>query len=186
MRLFVSIDLPEHLIDAIADAQDRFPETTDIRYTDPTQAHVTIQFLGEMPSSRLTDIQLALERAVESAAVSSFELTVGGLGAFPSISYITVIWTGVRNDVGVDRTTRLHTAVETEMTDIGISPDEHPFTPHITLARMDGAHGKSTVQRVIETQDPDIGTATVDAIQLKKSILTGSPPTHETVETIPI
>jgi 2'-5' RNA ligase len=51
---------------------------------------------------------------------------------------------------------------------------------------MDGAHGKSTVQRVIETQDPDIGTTTVDAIQLKKSILTGSPPTYETVETIPI
>ena len=52
MRLFVSVDLPSSLVEAVADAQAPFEACAGLRLTDPTQAHCTLTFLGDTDSVR--------------------------------------------------------------------------------------------------------------------------------------
>lgn len=180
MRLFVSVDLPPSLSEAVAAVQDEFRHT-GLRLTDPTQAHFTLTFLGDTDPERVDEIHSAIEAAVDTANVDPFDCTIGGLGVFPSIEYITVIWAGVREDRGATELTRLHDALETKLTALGFETDDHEFTPHITLARMNDARSKSQIQQVVRETDPTIGTFRVETVRLTESRLTEEGPQYETV-----
>jgi 2'-5' RNA ligase len=179
MRLFVSVDLPDALADPVAALQGEFADAPGLRLTDPDQAHLTLKFLGEVEESRVPAIEEALETAVDAAGVAPFDATVGGLGVFPSMDYISVVWVGVRE--GSEDLTRLHEAVERETTALGFDAEDHAFTPHVTLARMDDARSKARVQQVVRAEDPTVGTMRVSQIRLKRSDLGSDGPTYSTV-----
>ncbi|WP_101295106.1 RNA 2',3'-cyclic phosphodiesterase [Halegenticoccus soli] len=179
MRLFVSIDLPDSLSAAIADVQDRLRDAEGLRFVDPDQAHVTLKFLGETPEDRVSAVEDAIETAVDDAGVDPFEATLAGLGVFPSLDYISVVWAGVGD--GAPEMTRLHEAVERETTALGFEPEDHEFTPHVTLARMNDARGKDLVRRTVEGHDASLGSFRVDQIRLKESTLTPDGPEYSTV-----
>jgi 2'-5' RNA ligase len=181
MRLFVSVDLPLSLADTVETVQAEFSEAAGLSFVDPKQAHFTLKFLGDTNPERLDKIKATLRSAVDEADVEPFNCTVGGLGVFPSLDYITVVWLGVREGKGAAELTRLHEAVEAEMTALGFEAESHEFTPHITLARMDDARGKSVVQEVVEESDPTVGTFRVKSVRLTESTLTDSGPKYETV-----
>ena len=100
MRLFVSVDLPLSLADTVETVQEEFSEAEGLRLTDPKQAHFTLKFLGDTNPERLDKIKAALRRAVDEASVEPFNCTVGGLGVFPSLEYISVVWVGVHEGKG--------------------------------------------------------------------------------------
>lgn len=181
MRCFVAIDLPEALTDAIADAQERFHDAEGLRFTDPSQAHITLKFLGEVAPERTAAIVEAIEAAVAEADVGPFRCTLGGFGAFPSPEYITVVWAGVRE--GADQLSALQAPIERELVDAGFDAEQHEFTPHVTLARMDDARGKDRVQSELAA-DASIGGFEVSAVRLKESVLNGDGPTYRTIDQI--
>ncbi len=181
-RLFVSVDLPPALSDAVAAAQDTLPDADSLRFTDPAQAHVTLTFLGDTEPDRVDAVTDAVERAVADADTGPFSVTVGGLGAFPSHEYISVLWTGVEE--GASSLERLHEAVERETTALGFDAAYHDYTPHVTLARMDDARGKAAVRETLREADPTVGTFTAEEVRLKESTLDETGPTYETVASV--
>ncbi|GGJ05645.1 hypothetical protein GCM10008995_14320 [Halobellus salinus] len=112
MRVFVSIDLPDHLVDAVADAQDRFADADGLRFVDPDglrfvdpdglrfvdpdTAHRTLFVIGEVDPDRIDGNGSALERAADDAGVDPLGMRVGGVGVFPALEDSSVVWTGVR------------------------------------------------------------------------------------------
>jgi 2'-5' RNA ligase len=181
VRLFVSVDLPPSLSEAVTAVQDEFGDMDGLRLTDPAQAHFTLTFLGEADPERVDEIHAAIEAAVGEADVDPFDCTIGGLGVFRSMEYITVIWAGVREDRGAAELTRLHGALETELTALGFEAADYEFTPHITLARMNDARSKPQIQQVVRETDPTIGTFRVDTVRLTETRLTELGPRYETV-----
>jgi 2'-5' RNA ligase len=179
MRLFVSADV-DALSDGIAAIQEPFADASGLRLTDPTQAHVTLKFLGDTGEDRLPELRAAVERAVADSGVAPFRAELGGLGVFPALEYISVVWLGVRD--GGEQLTRLHEYLERETTALGFDPEEHAFTPHVTLARMDHAGGKERVQELVRTRDPTAGTLSLDTVALTESTLTADGPVYETIE----
>jgi 2'-5' RNA ligase len=119
MRLFVGVDL-DGLADQVAEAQAPFRDLPGLSPTDPDQAHVTLTFLGEADHDR-TALSAAIDRAVEAAAVDPFQASIEGLGVFPSLDYISVVWLGV--SAGSEELTALQEALEAETTAIGYDPD---------------------------------------------------------------
>lgn len=184
MRLFISIDLPENLTSAVTELQEEFADADGLRFTDPSQTHVTLKFLGDVDENRLPELESALETAVAESGVSPFEVEYGGLGVFPSIDYISVLWLGVRN--GATEMTRLHEAIERETSKLEFDPADHNFTPHATIARMEHADGKELVQKLVRERDPTIGTTAVRAITLKKSVRSSDGPVYTTLASIPL
>ena len=179
MRLFVSVDLPDALAPAVADAQSLFADAAGVDPTDPEGAHVTLKFLGETPEHRLDAVADAIERAVADADVDPFEVEYGDLGVFPSLDYISVVWVGVRR--GDLELAHLHEAVERETTALGFDPEDHDFTPHVTIARLRHGGGKDRVQSVVVEAEPTVGTDTVDAVRLTESVRTDDGPRYDTV-----
>lgn len=182
MRCFVSIDLPADLVDELEAVQADLEPASGIRLTDPSQAHVTLKFLGEVSPSAVDGIVDGLQAAVRRADQPPFEATIAGLGAFPDRSYINVVWVGVTD--GTEAMTAIAEAVETELVGHGFDPADHAFTPHVTIARMDHAGGKERIQRLLDTADPVIGRLSVDSIALTESTLTDAGPRYETIERI--
>ncbi|ERH08688.1 MAG: 2'-5' RNA ligase [halophilic archaeon J07HX64] len=179
MRLFVSVDVGG-LAAEIAAVQRPFADASGLRLTDPRQAHVTLKFLGDTRAGQLPDLREAIAAAVADSGISPFRTEVGGFGVFPGLEYLSVVWLGVRE--GSEQLTALHERIESRTTAMGFNPEEHAFTPHVTLARMDHADNKERVQELVETRDPTAGALTVDAVCLTESTLTSDGPVYETVE----
>lgn len=182
MRLFVAVDLPDWLADAVAAVQEPLDDADGLRFTDPGQAHLTLKFFGAVEEGRREAVEAVLEGAVDDAGVDAFDCEVGGLGVFPDIDYISVVWAGVRT--GAPELTRLHEAIERRSRKSGFDPVENPFTPHVTLARMDDARGKGIVQRAVRETDPTVGRFEADAVRLKRSTLTDDGPEYETLREV--
>lgn len=183
MRVFVSVDLPPDLTASVKAVQDRFADASGLNFTDPSQAHITLKFLGEVPPEDIEDIEAALTAAVREVEVPPFEAIFRGLGAFPSTEYIRVVWLGVAD--GTDEFMALHEAIERRFTDMGFPPEEHSFTPHVTLARMEHAGGKDLVQRGLE-DDPVVGSMQVTDVCLTESTLTPDGPEYSTLIRVPL
>ncbi|MFP4590343.1 MAG: RNA 2',3'-cyclic phosphodiesterase [Halobacteriales archaeon] len=184
MRLFVSVDLPEDLAEAIASVQELLADAEGIRPVEPTQAHVTLKFLDDTTEARVPEVVGGLEGAVADAGVGPFEVELAGLGVFPSLEYISVVWVGV--DEGADELRTLHEAVERALVDRGFEPESHDFTPHVTIARMDHAGGKALVQRTVRERSPSVGRFAATSVNLTESTLTPDGPRYETVERVPL
>ncbi len=184
MRMFVSVDLPERLADAVEAVQADFEPADGLRMVDPEQAHLTLKFLGDVQDDAAPEVVDGLETAVAAAEVPPFDATIRGLGVFPSFEYISVVWLGIGE--GADALTALHDAVETELVERGFEPSEHEFTPHVTIARMDHAGGKELVQDLVSERDPIVGTMSVEAIHLTESTLTPDGPVYETYASVPL
>jgi 2'-5' RNA ligase len=193
MRLFVSVDL-DGLADAVAEAQRPLSGLSGLRLTDPGQAHVTMQFLGK-DDHDVGTLVAALERAVADADVGAtgaggekagddggFEATFEGVGAFPSPEYIRVVWLGVGR--GASELSALHRRIEAEATALGYDADDHDFTPHVTLARVDDASSKGAVQSFLETANPEVGPLRVEELRLTESTPTPDGPEYRTVARI--
>ena len=183
MRLFVSVDL-DGMADAVTAVQERFADASGLRYSDPAQAHVTLKFLGDVDRDRLPALEEELAAAVEAADVAPFTATVGGLGVFPSLDYISVVWVGFQD--GGTELTALHEAIEERTVAMGFDPEDHDFTPHVTIARMDHAGGKELVQDVVTGEDPTLGDLAVEEVRLTESSLTSDGPVYETRTRFPL
>ncbi|WP_435117435.1 RNA 2',3'-cyclic phosphodiesterase [Halolamina sp. C58] len=191
MRLFFAIDLPDDLREPFAAIQDDLAAAEGLSFTDPEQAHLTMKFLGDVPTEdeaddepTVADAKVAGAAAVDAADLSPFEMEVGGLGAFPSPEYISVVWAGVRD--GAADLEALAAALETETTDRGFDDADNPFTPHVTLARMNDARGKNLVQDRLRNTDPTVGRFTAEELRLKRSILGDDGAEHRTIARFPL
>lgn len=182
VRLFVAVTVPDCLRERLAAAQADLPPA--LRRTDPADAHLTLKFLGDADPD---PARTAVRRAVAAAGVAPFEATLTGLGVFPSLDYVRVVWLGV--GAGSAELTRLADAVERETVAAGFDPRDHDeFTPHVTLARMSDARGKARVQELVDGDDeetsPEPGSFRVEAVRLMES--TGGDPRYRTVERVPL
>jgi 2'-5' RNA ligase len=78
----------------------------------------------------------------------------------------------------------LHEAIEDRAVAAGFDPEDHSFTPHVTIARMNHGGGTELVREYVETEHPEIGTFTVDAVLWKESTLRSDGPVHSTIERV--
>lgn len=182
MRLFVSVDLPPDLTAAVREVQATLAEAEGVRPTDPSQTHVTVKFLGEVSPGRLEVVREGVAEAVEGAGIGPFHAQVEGLGVFPDLGYISVIWLGFSE--GAEALTALHEAVEDALVGRGFDPEEHAFTPHATIARMDHAGGKELVQHVVRERHPSVGRMRVEELRITESTRTPDGPVYDTVDAI--
>lgn len=184
MRLFVSVDLSDTLCDGIAESQKAFEGIPGLRPVDPTQAHLTIRFLGEVDPETVPELADAIDSAVRSIELDSFPMQLRSFGAFPSTEYIRVIWVGVGH--GRSELTRLFHAIEGAVDPFDVASESHDFTPHVTIARVDHGGGKESIQHVLRTEDPDVGEMDVESVYLTESRLEPDGPEYSTVRTYPL
>jgi 2'-5' RNA ligase len=103
-----------------------------VRWVDPANVHLTLQFLGAVPEDRVEAVRAAV--AAAAAGGSPLRLEVAGAVAFPGPRRPRVIGAGVRGDL--PGLAALVTALGRGLAPLGYPPEDRPFRPHLTLGRV--------------------------------------------------
>jgi RNA 2',3'-cyclic 3'-phosphodiesterase len=167
MRLFVALDLPAEIRDAIVKASASLrSEAAGARWSKPEAMHVTLKFLGETDENLLPQIKAALERAVSSDAVS---LRLRGVGFFPEEKRPRVMWCDVEASPNL---AELAAEIEKSLLPLGFEAEARRYVPHITLARLNAARD---VEKLVRAAGPlasyDFGAARESNFHLFESVL---------------
>jgi RNA 2',3'-cyclic 3'-phosphodiesterase len=133
-RLFIAIDLPENVKQAIEKTQQELRAslaTKAIRWTRREQFHLTMRFLGSVEALRVDSLNEALRRACMGSG--ELQLRAARIGVFPGIRRPRVVWAGVDDRAG--RLSVLQQTIEAATASFTNEPPQEKFTGHITLAR---------------------------------------------------
>ena len=162
LRLFAALPLPEDLQDRLAALAEPLP---GVRWLPAENLHVTLRFLGR--STRLQQ-EKVLAELDQDLAHDPFLIGFGGLGTFPYPAKATVVWLAVA--AGGDDLADLAVSCERAAVAAGYDPEERPFHPHLSLARVRPAQNLTAL---VDEYPPFPGRLYVDAVVLYESI-TGS------------
>jgi len=177
-RVFIAIDIGDEVRRRIVEAQGQLRETgADVKLVEPPNVHVTMKFLGDVPEKKIGEITDALRRAV--AGTRRFNICVKGIGVFPNLNYVRVVWAGVEE--GREEIVKLHRKIDGELQRIGFHP-ESGFVPHLTIARVKTARQKEKLAGFVrEMSSTDFGITPALAVELKQSTLTPKGPIYSTL-----
>lgn len=182
LRCFVAIGLPEALKKALETLRMRLDlPQFDVRWVEPTNLHLTLRFLGEIPEEDLRAVEEAAARTAHAS--SAFSVKIQGLGAFPKPEAPRVVWAGVEPAQPV---IRLENRLSKELSLFRWPPPDKPFRPHLTLGRVKSSRGLGELRKLVErNREERIGEMDVREILLIRSQLERSGPIYTVLKRFP-
>lgn len=133
VRTFICLQPPTFARDRLASTQQRLRDSgAQVGWVKPHNIHLTLKFLGSVPTERLQEVVRAVQRAAAPAPPIPLELTV--LGCFPDRRAPRVVWAGPKQLPEGLR--GLQQRVEKELVAAGFPPESRSFSPHFTLGRV--------------------------------------------------
>jgi 2'-5' RNA ligase len=180
MRLFIALDID----DGIRQRIQRFLEgvsgfASEARWVRPESMHVTLKFIGEKLAESVEEIK----RAISAVRSKTFDINFRGYGFFPTAKSARVFWVGIEAGPHLANLAR---AVDQATSAVGVPTEEHPYSPHLTLARggggRSGAPGnqkddrsnrsfQKLQEKLAAMQPPEFGTMTAREFFLYQSQL---------------
>lgn len=185
IRLFLAVELSFNLRENLSALQQQLKATLPpINWVRPESIHLTLKFLGYVEPSFVSQLLSALEHIGEKCA--PFSIDVQGLGVFPQVKHPRILWVGLTGN-----TQALHELIfeiEAALEPLGFSPEEKPYHPHLTLARIKRENanvGSALMQTGILESNQHLGTVNVDRFTLFQSDLDSSGAKYTSLWTVP-
>ncbi len=173
IRAFIAVNItPEigQMLETILRELQLDLKGVPVRWVPVKNIHITLKFLGDVSESNLDVLKKIISG--EAAAHSSFEISVRGLGAFPSTKRPRVIWVGVQAPAEL---AALQRAIEHETAKLGYPREDRPFSPHLTIGRVSRNANTNDLQRigsvVMEAKPGYVEAAKVEEVYLYRSDL---------------
>lgn len=163
-RLFVAVDLPQEIKEMLIRLTREFT-IPGARWVGMEQLHLTLRFIGDADEGRFLAIRDALSRVNAPA----FLLHLEGIGCFPPRGAPRVLWIGLSPSSPL---ARLQAEVEEAVQLAGIPPENRPFSPHITLARLRDAPAGAISALLARTREFHTDPFTAGEFRLYSSTLT--------------
>jgi len=120
-------------LERVQDEIRRHDLKAPIKYTKPEDAHVTVEFLGEMSAPQINNIKKILAEVVKNYFV--FDLELDHFDAYPSWDKPSVIVLTCQDDSGLGLAFK--TEIDEELAKAGLLiPNGLIWRPHVTLGRV--------------------------------------------------
>jgi len=183
LRLFIAIDIPEHVKKEIGELLGILKKhDADVKWIPPENIHLTLKFLGTTPDSLVGKIREALLPLVSS--YEPFYITIQSTGVFPSSKYPRIIWIGI---IDSDTLIEVRNGIESAMSLLGFQREDKKFHPHLTVGRVRGQKGMiSLMQELDHSHDKQFGHFRVDQVKLMKSELKPKGAEYNCLHAIPL
>jgi 2'-5' RNA ligase len=175
IRAFVALRMSTATEAAIEEFIDPLLSLSDeVRWLPRANFHLTLRFLGnEAPLLQLET--LAADLAVIAGKTRPFALTAQGIGGFPNLVRPRVIWVGLQGDGLIE----LAADVRTAASRADFSDEDHPYTPHLTIARVREPKGRSELREILNgAREFHFGVSTITSMTLYRSMLDGGGAKH--------
>ncbi len=133
LRVFICLEIPDSIQSRIGALQRQLRGLGgDVTWVNPGNIHLTLKFLGELPSSKIVPVQDVCARVSLNFGAISFE--VSRADCFPSRKNPRVLWVGL--DSIPELLKQLHSELELGLLQQGFSIESRPFSPHLTIGRL--------------------------------------------------
>lgn len=149
IRAFIAIELPAAILQQIGEIESRLKRQLPpdcVRWMKPDSIHLTLKFLGQVPSDQIDLIKSSLKNAFVSQR--AFTLEAAGAGCFPDLHRPRVIWVGVKEDAPGHQLQHAQRAVENATSPLGYPTEARDFSPHLTLGRITRDVGALDLKKV--------------------------------------
>ena len=177
MRTFISIDVPVN--ENIDGLLRELKGVEGVKVPPVQQIHLTLKFLGDVDERKVERLCAVLEKALTGE--EAFDLTVEGIGAFPNTKRPSVIWMGVKDP---DRLMHIAAIVNASVKGLNIGCDGRPFSPHITVGRVNGRADLDSVFKGY--REKRFCSITCDHVDVMKSVLTPKGAIHSVFGRMPL
>lgn len=181
IRSFVAVDLDDSNVrERIVTAQRGLEQTNaQLKVVDPGIMHLTLRFLGEIPQTTVDGVKDALDEI----RFSPFDIEFSGMGVFPNLNRINVVWVGMKQ--GDEQLNEIFHQLEPKLRQLGLPPDNKGFSPHLTVARVRSAVNRvALADYVSKMRETEFGKMAVTAVRLKRSNLTPKGPIYTTIHEV--
>ena len=126
-RLFAGLEIPSAIRAQLLTLQSGVPGA---RWRPDKNLHMTLRFIGDVGDHTQRDIDSALAHI----DVLAFDLQFQGAGQFGN-NRPRALWVGVKDGTAVSH---LAKKIEAALQRNGLEPERRKFTPHVTLAYLNG------------------------------------------------
>ncbi len=179
VRTFISVDLSNEFHERMLDIQTKFKNfNSNLKFVNPSNVHITMKFLGDVPDEKLNEISNALDKV----SFPSFDATFKGIGAFPNTKDPKVLWVGCEGAFD-----ELYGSINKCLHFLKLKKDNHEFSVHITFARVkfiEKRQKQHLSQLLEELEYLKLGSMHIDHFSLKKSTLTPEGPYYKTLHEV--
>lgn len=149
VRSFIAIDLsPETrkgLEQVSGELKRRLPVSA-LRWVPVENIHLTLKFLGDVSVANLDVLKKILDAI--AAPHHAFDISIGGIGAYPKLQQPRVVWVGLE---APNELLAIQHSLEVETARLGYAPEDRSFSPHLTLARVSRNASGHEVHQISET-----------------------------------
>lgn len=131
-RIFIAINLPEDIRNKLVDYQNKWRDLP-ARWLSPDNIHITLEFLGYLTDQELTEVCRITKEVVgghNSFSVNLNKIMYGPPNKIPP----RMVWVG--GDKSKEISDLRKDLEKSLLETIRFVPENRPFAPHITLARI--------------------------------------------------
>jgi len=181
IRSFIAFDIDsKSVLRRLSEAQEKLVDTgANLNLVKPQNIHVTMRFLGNISPTMID----AIHEEMEKVSFTPFDVELRGIGVFPNIKYLRVVWAGIQK--GADELRKVSDQLEPRLQKLGFRPDPKGFSPHLTIARVRTGRNKAELIRCVqELADYEFGLIRADCLRLKRSVLTPKGPIYSTLKEV--
>src|SRR3989338_2381064 len=166
-RMFVAVPVSEEVKNKIKPILSDLSKTgADLKLASLSHLHFTLKFLGDVDEKKIPGIERKLAGIAEQ--MKGFEISVKGVGVFPSLERINVVWMGVEGSELVSLMKKVENGL-----DYLKKNDNEEEVAHLTIARVKTARNKEKLQEFLKKfEKKEFGTMAVDRLVLFESELT--------------
>jgi 2'-5' RNA ligase len=132
MRLFTGLCIPPPILQTLTAILDELRPTAPLNWSPPENLHITLKFIGDWPEARLPELRRTLETVPRQGNI---EIDIARFGYFPNPHRPHSFFAGVHAG---PQLASLAAAIDNALDKIGCPPENRPYTPHLTLARIKG------------------------------------------------
>jgi 2'-5' RNA ligase len=154
-----------------------------LKAVEPENLHVTLKFIVSAEPELIAEIKATATAAAGRQERS--QLTLRGLGVFPSAQRPNVVWAGIEGR-GAQTLSALAEDLENSLETLGLERENRPFTPHLTLARVKARPPEALRALLTRHSESVFGTAAVDEIVLIQSELRPEGSRYTVLERFPL
>ncbi|TVS17858.1 MAG: RNA 2',3'-cyclic phosphodiesterase [Planctomycetaceae bacterium] len=184
IRTFIAVDVDESVRRRAARLIERLATSAgNVKWVEPQNMHLTLQFLGDVPQPDVHEVCLAVRRAVVGCV--PFAMSLLGAGAFPHAGRPSTFWIGV--DEGAQQLKTLQRRIQQTLKPLGFPPERRAYHPHLTIGRIrrgSVSGGSQLASDLRDQQSFDAGRSTVDQVIVYASYLERTGPSHQPMSRI--
>ena len=182
IRTFIAIPVSEKISAHAGRLVKRIENTgADVKWVNVADMHLTLKFMGNLPTEAIADICRALIPGISS--LQRFSIRCQGVGAFPNALRPRTLWLGF--DQGRELLIELQGIVENALEELGYRRESRQYHPHLTLGRVRAGNSTeqhSTLSEMIgKHTEFDAGQMPVDEVFVFASELSRQGPSYSTL-----